>query len=414
MIGGFDLRKYWKMLLICCVIVIILPAFYVYSKTNDSQLTYKIKTVKGNEQEIENIAFKMTYQNNIGNVGYVDQEVQISKEGTKEVDKQSFLGISLYSDRGEYFSKYIQAYRSYMRGKQQSPNVYYEDKERLVYSNIVERESEFLKVVQVDILNKQTNDRLTFEVDAPKVQGYINVQNINMQKGRLDILVNVFGYAGEAELHIYTIDIENKKLINDELLYQSVQKEGISSNMYVLNDADALQNEMSYVYGIENRKVSENGTEQVVSQELYMYDTQTKQQKKVALPFTITDNMYSDMVMDDGDIVLFGPAKSGLEVWRYDVVKEKWSKLNSFKNIVTMNDQMGNVQSGYFEESVTNEGMLNHQSKNGKLYVINYTLKGLSLFIVDLKTGTLLYEGQFVGGDTARLNSYFEVVNGAS
>ena len=370
------------------MIIITMTTFYMYAKTSASYFNYKIETIAGDDKELDNVVLNTTYQDNMV------RSIQISKDGAKEWSTNSFLGLSDNRSTYTMFSKYIKQYRQYMRGKELNPNVYYEDDERLIYANaITGREFDFQTTWQVDILNKNTNNRVSFELAQQQNQSGIHVQDVCVRNGKIQIFTYVFNYSGEEELHIYTVDEAEKKVVHDELIEKVVQRQDdVESNLYVLNDSNPLQGEEEYIYGIEKVNLY-NGEAQSSVKELYIYNAVTHQRKTVDVPSKIREYVFSATIHDH-DIIVVAPTKTALEVWRYNMNDEKWNT----------SVQVNNKE--------INKEVLHTQINNGKLYVMNRAADRLMIFVSHLQTGKLLYEGEITGENMKNIfPTSFEFLN---
>lgn len=362
----------------------------MYAKTSANYFNNKIETIAGDDKELDNVVLNTTYRDNMG---IIERNIQISKDGAKERSTDSFLGLSDNRSTYTIFSKYIKQYRQYMRGKELSPNVYYEDDERLIYANLITgREFDFQPMWQVDILNKNTNDRVSFEW-AQQNQSNIYVQDVCVRNGEIQIFAYVYNHSGQEELHIYAVDEAEKKVVHDELIEKVVQQQdGVESNLSVLNGGNPLQGEEEYIYGIEKVNVY-NGEARSSVKELYIYNAVTHQRKTVDVPSKIEEYVFSATIYDN-DIIVVAPTKTTLEVWRYNINDEKWT------TSVHVNNQE------------INKEVLHTQINNGKLYVMNRASDRLMIFVSHLQTGKLLYEGEITGENMKNIfPTSFEFLN---
>lgn len=394
--GGVHLKKYWKTFVISVVIVMTISTYYVYAKMSNNDLAYTIKTVRGDDKQLEGVAFNMVHHDRSG---IVSRNIQVSKEGAKEVTNSSFFGMSDNRSGDALFSRLIQEHRQYMRGKEPNRNAYYEDQEHLVYANILFENNVAYNQegnpssFQVDVLNKKTNERSSFEVDVQKEmvnKVNMNVQDVTLKDGNIQMLVHIVDHKGIEELHIYTIDMDKKILKQDELLVKTQVQQDITSSIYLFNDRDMLQGSEYYLYGIANTKTTDRENNST-SWELYLYHHATNKVEKLEIPIQLHEYLYNAAIRGT-DIVVSRISETKAVIWNYNIVNGQWRELIRFDNGVTGELPM-------------------YQMREDKLYVMYHESDGIKMIIHHLRTGELLYEGKIVGKDTKNLMPSFEFYN---
>lgn len=392
------MKKYWKTLLVSLVIITTISAYYIHAKMSVSNLlSYKIETISGDEKEIENMTLGVDYHNGVNS-----ELLQVSKNDSKSLKNYLFEG---WLNPGEFspFSKYIKEHRQYMRGKELNPNLYNEDEKRLIYTNVsVENESGFdmnfgpgsPSAFQIDILDKKTNKNSYFKIDTPKEvfnHSQIFVQDVNVKDGKIRVFAQVYNHNGGQELHLYTIDEVKKKIIDDSIIEKVVQEDGVMTSIKLYNNFTAFQEENYYLYGIVKEKVDDGYTPEIISNELFLYNTRTNQVKRL-------DNLsewkeMSSVTIHESDILFSVPSKTGWELRRYNIEKEKWGKPLQLN----------------FESTVNDGETPFYQIINDKLYEVSRVSDELTIFIRDLRTGELLYEGKIVGENSENLMRCFQI-----
>ncbi|MEC2078524.1 hypothetical protein [Metabacillus fastidiosus] len=394
------MKKYWKTILIGLVIIITIGAFYIQAAmANDTELSFRIETINGNEEEIENVTLNIAYKN-----GDIHRWLDISKNGTIDTMNQSFIETLINSNTygTSMFQKFIKEHRNFMRGKQLNPGSYFEDEKRLIYINIPD---DGRKVIQgspltfkIDILDKKTNERSSFEVNMPAQASYswMNMDDVYVKDGKIKMFVSGSLINGGEEIHIYTVD-ENKKEFENDLIMAKIEPEdGTMSSMRRFNDSDILQAENYYLYIVEKYKdqmdVDAYGEPELISSQMYLYNSITDQVEEWTVPDELKPHIDS-MIIQGADIFIPVLSNISLELNRYNIEKGKWeSPLNfSFANPASEEDKP------FF------------QLKNGKLYMVNRVSDGHLIFISDLRTGKSLYEGKIIGENNEKLGPDFEL-----
>ncbi|MGG3891220.1 hypothetical protein [Metabacillus fastidiosus] len=394
------MKKYWKTILIGLVIIITIGAFYIQAAmANDTELSFRIETISGNEEEIENITLSAAYKN-----GDIHRWLDISKDGTTDTMNQPFIETLINPNTygTSMFQKFIKEHRSFMRGKQLNPGSYFEDEERLIYTNIPD---DGRKVIQgspltfkIDILDKKTNERSSFEVNMPAQASYswMNMDDIYAKDGKIKMFVSSSLINGGEEIHIYTIDENKKEFENDLIMAKTEPEDGTMSSMRRFNDSDILQAENYYLYIVEKYKdqmdVDAYGESELISRQMYLYNSITDQVEEWTVPDELKPHI-GLMVIHENDIFISVPSDTGLELNRYNIEKEQWENPLNFS----------------FTNSVSDEDHPFFELKNGKLYMVNRVSDGHLIFISDLRTGKSLYEGKIIGENNENLGPDFEL-----
>ncbi|KAB7709052.1 hypothetical protein F9802_02680 [Bacillus aerolatus] len=394
------MKKYWKTILISLVIIITIGAFYIQAAmAADTKLSFRIETISGNEEEIENIILQVAYKN-----GDINRWLDISKDGTTDMMNQSnikaLINVNTYGT--SMFQKLIEEHRNFMRGKELNPSHYFEDRERLIYTSIPDNGRKVIQgsplTFKIDILDKKTNERSSFEINTPVQASYnwMNVNDIYAEDGKIKTLLTGSLINGEEELRIYTVDENNKEFENDSIIAKAEPEEGIMSSIRIFNDSDILQTENYYLYMVGKYKdqmdVDAYTEPELISSQMYLYNNITKQVEEWTVPNELKP--YIDLMAIHGaDIFIPVPSDTGLEMNRYNIEKEQWENPLNFSFANSANDE----DSPFF------------QLKNGKLYMVNRVSDGHSIFIRDLRTGKSLYEGKIIGENNENLGPDFEL-----
>ena len=388
------MKKYWKTILISLVIVTTISSYYIQAAmASKNLLSLKIETTSGNKEEIENLMLEASYSSD----GEIYRSAYITKDGSTDRRGQSLIEGLISSYGPLMFQNYIEQHRSFMRGKELYPGNYFEDESRLIYTN-VEKDRKVIEgnplTFNIDILDKNTNDNSSFEINTPAQASYhwIQVNDVYAENGEIKILATGYLINGGEELHIYTVDENNKELEHKKMIAKVESEGGVSSSIRIFNDFENIQNENYYLYMVEKYKhQTENGEYEIVSSQAYLYNNSTNEVKEWEIPAELAP-FKELMVVRGADI--FIPA--GFELNRYNIEKEQWEEPINF-NYPSIG-KGGDIPFLQFTDE--------------KLYLVDHVSDGYVFIISDLRTGETLYEGKIIveNGENINLDSpiYFE------
>ncbi|KOS68913.1 hypothetical protein AEA09_10400 [Lysinibacillus contaminans] len=393
------MKKYWKTILISLVIVTTIGSYYIKAAVaSKNDVPFKIETTSGNKEEIGNLILQASYQS-----GDIHRWLYISKDGSTNQMKQSFIEgliarqVPLVSQK--YFQKNIQKYRNFMRGKEFDPSLYFEDEARLIYTTFQDIDDRVVKgdflTLQIDILDKNTNDSVSFEVNAPAQESYywMYVNDVYVENGEIKILATGYLYNGGEELHIYTIDENNKEFEHDSIIAKTYSEVGVNSSMRIFNDYSNLQNENYFLYMIKKYKDQMgSATPEIISSQMYIYNNTNNEVEEISIPAELKPNMDS-MHLHRTEIYIPVHSTNGLELNRYNIEKKQWEEPLHFNYPSTANDE----EVPYL------------QITDSKIYFVNRVDDGHLFFIGDLRTGETLYEGKIIGENRENLDTDYSL-----
>jgi len=392
------MKKYLKSILISLTIVVAIGSYYVqlaWASKND--VSFKIETISGNKEEIENHILQASYQS-----GNINRWLYISKNGSTNRMNQSFLGNLVVLHEPLLFQKFIQEHRNFMRGKFWYPSMYFEDEARLMYTAFQDKgrkmDQENHLTLQIDILDKNTNDSSSFEINTPVLEGYdwINVNNVYVESGKIKILASAGYLKGGNELHIYTFN-ENTRELEHDLMIAKLESEDIGMSIIRLfNDPNIIQNEKYYLYMVEKYGDKTKGSKsEFISRQIYLYNNLTNEVKEWIIPAELKSNLES-MVLYGADIFIPVHSAKSLVLNRYNIEKNQWEKPISFEYPSIVNDE----EEPFFKLT------------EGKLYLVNRTSNGHLLFISDVHTGESLYQGKIIVENRENLDTDYSLYIG--
>ncbi|MGE7917182.1 hypothetical protein [Lysinibacillus xylanilyticus] len=369
------MKKYWKTILISLIIVTTIGSYYIQQAMAMDE-SFKIETTNGNKGEIDNLTLQASYQS-----GDIYRGFHISKDGSNQVS-QSFIGELIGRNNPLMFQKYIQEHRNFMRGKLLNPSQYFEDEDRLIYitfqSNGRNKGLGNLFTLQIDTLDKNTNDSSSFEINMSDQARYdwINEQDVYVENGKIKILATSY-LNGEEELHIYTVDENKKELEHDSILAKRESEERGQVSIRIFNENNKVQNGNHFLYMVE--KYNQDGEPETISSKMYLYNNRNNEVKEWTIPAELKPYTNS-MILHGTDIFIPVHSANGLELNRYNIEKKQWEEPLNFKYPSIANDKE--------KPSI--------QITDGKLYLVNRVSDGHFFLIGDVRTGESLYEGKII------------------
>ncbi|GAB0169716.1 hypothetical protein LSPCS325_31530 [Lysinibacillus sp. CTST325] len=371
------MKKYWKTILISFIIVTTIGTYYI-QQAMAKGVSFKIETTSGNKGEIDNLILQASYQS-----GDINRGLHISKDGSTNQSK-SFIGELIGRYNPLMFQKYIEEHRNFMRGKELNPGQYFEDEDCLIYttfqSNGRDKGLGNLFTLQIDTLDKHTNDSSSFEINMPDQVRYdwINERDVYVEDGKIKILATSY-LNGEEELHIYTVDKNKKELEKDSILAKIELEERGQASIHIVNDNKKVQNENYILYMVEKYKYVDDDKRETISGNMYFYNYLNNEVKEWTIPAELKPHMKS-MILHGTDIFIPVYSANGLELNRYNIEKKLWEETLNFKYPSIENDK---------EEPFL-------QFTDGKLYLVDRVSDGHLFIIGDLRTGESLYEGKII------------------
>ena len=218
------MKRYGKLIIIVTLVILSFGIYYIQPIfAAETRPEFIIKAKKGDKTLIDNISVEGYYQ--ASNFYGMGTETEITKDGTTYYPTQSYLSQLQGSvSDNEKMTQLQKDYRSFMRGKEPSLVNFFEDDSILAYVEIttdylsaVTENSEFL----IEVLDKKTNDVLSFSIEFPKAADYysIYVEDVQVANNKLIVVTNGYSITSESgpdEQHLYSIDLPNEKIEKDE------------------------------------------------------------------------------------------------------------------------------------------------------------------------------------------------------
>lgn len=380
------MKKYWKTILISLIILTTIGSYYI-QQAMAKNVSFKIETTNGDKGEIDNLILHATYQSD-----EIYRSLDISKDGSTN-KSESFIGEL----KGRYypvmFQKYIQEHRKFMRGKEANPSQYFEDEDRLIYtifSNKEGRGGSF--TLQIDILDKNTNESSSFEINMPDQVRYdwINERDVYVENGKIKILATS-NLNDEEELHLYTVDESKKELEQDSIIAKIESDEVSRASIEIFNDYKKIQNENYFLYMVEKYKYLEDGEREIISSPMYLYNYLNNEEKEWTIPAELKPYKHW-IILQEKDIFIPVRSTNGLVLNRYNIEKNQWEEPINF-----------------IYPSINAKEKPSLQITDGKLYLVDRVSDGHLFLIGDLRTGESLYEGKIIIENKEKLEADYSL-----
>ena len=390
--GGMAMKRYISSILLVCLSIIIIGAYYGIIIVNANDFPeYSINTVEGLESEIKDVSLR----------GFVEEEgisnnVKITLNETLYLSNQSYFQ-RMTGNNDPRIEKLKKEHRSFMRGKN---NIYsfYQDADFIAYAETVYKPSSldhsYKDVFNIGLLDLASDKEISFELGVPGgIFNSIGVLDVQLIQSQLKVVTENYMYGSDSntdqeEIHLYTFDLANQKLLNDEVIITPQQ---IKMGYDIINsmEQNPSQPRNSIVF-IKRPKVvnqgegSANTTDKAA---IFEYVYEKNHLETIELPETLTDRILTSRNYLNGDeLYIINQDAKGMHLTTFNIANQS-----------IINDQtfpINNVGTGEFPIVI----------KNDRVYVLatndfeenNMTNLPPQLFIGELKTGKILYKGEVI------------------
>lgn len=408
--GDPQVKRYWKLIILSFVTVIVIGTFYIQAGSAEKvNLHIEFEKVNGNEEELKDLIFYGDFL-----VGNMYQPLQITTEETINPYGRTFLEQLSPQYNAPIFKDLINHHRSFMRGKELIPNNFFEDENLLVYANVngdfnhaPNRDGEF----DIEVLNKKTEETISFKSDVPFIEKYdwMHMEDVQVVHNEIKLVVQGFGIEGGSDLRVYTFDVKEQLLVGNEPIVSFDSKENARTDIRVMNELYSTITPQKYyaihleTYEVQDVESEENavtyeGEPTVVANEILVYDIKNNEAKQLEIPDEMTESLYTASIFQSS-IYIYTQSDHVIEVNQYDFEKEEWAEKQKF----------------YYEQAKGDDNEPFIKLMNGKIYMITLTNNGYNLLIGDLNIGKPLYEGKLQvknqKEDPQRYRLYFNEIN---
>src|SRR5699024_7638567 len=248
------MKRYWKLGTLTIFIVVILTGFFIQSSFVYSNNTeFVIKHKNGDEKLGSEVVVEGEY--NEASRQHI-AAITVTQEGSTYL-QGSYVSLL----QGQFLSPKIKQlqkdYKSFMRGKRDFTQLYDESSDFLAYVNI-ESETDFRGYevtnlyFDIDMVDKETEDRTAFTIDFPKEDGLVfsDVSAVQLRNNELNVIANLSFFDDETgmdeeEFHVFTIDVDEQEILNDELIITGFSADDSYTDVQVVEEMDQESAEYS-------------------------------------------------------------------------------------------------------------------------------------------------------------------------
>lgn len=376
--GGIRMRKYIVSAVLIVFTIAAIGTYYVLA-SQETLPNYKLTTVQGDASQAENVLINGNYvdKDSVGGI----KRAYITIEGTDYPDEKSVIVQSLNSRLiSNQKDKWIKEHRQFMRKKTNTAG-FFENEEMLAYVNAKvdttrskDPSAKGSAKLSVSVLNKQKNNTLeiTSDIEVEDDVSDMYVQNVQLVNQELVALVlknhNSNGYVSEPQ--IIRVNLTTKKITNEPIALPGVKAAAAEGdNLYVWLVNPNLEQTEQWILRISNGS----------HRKVFQVDIKTGQ--ITPLEFQGHEMLLNDIMYAYGQNIYFlqragsGEKNIGFNIISYDLVSKKYETILKNTNI----DLSNNITAAF---------------KQDHLYIMGYKeSKGKSLYVFNLKSGKLEYEG---------------------
>ena len=374
------MKRYWKIISLTAFIILTFSIFYIQAVITGEDLPeFEMETVFGDDKEKENLIISGNYE-----VNQFLEPFSVTSTGTTYAKDSGYFERSYGFYQHPLMKEFIEEHRSFMRGKQNDIELFYEDDEKLYYVGPYSPLEEF----DVEILDKATNDEQIFSVEIPREEqlSYIQVTEIQLVEEQLHVFT-LNHYAEKEQLHVYKIDVKEEKITNHNPVIDGTE----NSHAYILNNYHDISQKDYLVIRVDHMKWNEEMYyDELLHSEFIAYNTKTGEKQILEIseelnthdPFAEeSPQMTTSYSVQDDLLYSVSFVSEGLKIETYNL---KSGKSESTKIME-------------LDQSVM-AGLNGLDPQENKLYFFsNMKEKGNDtrhLFIADLQTGDLIYQGE--------------------
>ena len=382
------MKRYLCSIIIGMVVILSIGTYYVKVASSASSLPkYTFKTLEGSDKELDPVIIHATLQN--GSNFY--EPLTIESNTTTYASERSYLE-NLTGRQDNQIERLVKEHRSFMRGKDSISSLY-EDDDFLAYVWV---NSEYTKSgnmeakFDIGLLEKKDEEETSFQIELPN-QGRImniDVRDVQLVHSKLQVLtmidVNSNNEKQTKEVHLYTIDVANKKVLSDKTLVSETFTDPNQVDFEMPIDvAPSQPNNMVFISLIKGVNHEDGFKEKLKESKLLSYNYETEKVetvKKGSLSLDMARSGYAD-----GKNLYAVEMKSG---------KYRIKTFDLSSRTLTSDTEL--------DIAANKEEQYTAAFKNGRVYfLLNgmnqeglLTYKPAKLLIADIKTGKTLYKGE--------------------
>ncbi|MBP2079296.1 hypothetical protein [Oceanobacillus polygoni] len=390
------MQRYWKLISLISVIVLVIGTFYIQSSMAASRLPeFVLEKVSGDEAEIKQLSLEANYYQN----AELGEWFQLNNEGTTYWNEYSYWDRMIGINHNAKIEQLRQDYRKFMRGKSENPYSFHENEELLVYVDLTwdmvngYQPNDFK--LDIAVLDKVSKEETSFQAAIPKTNQSVysfDVEGIYLKNGQLKVITRNSGHDSQSERDftnypVYLIDIATQTIKTENII--TAKDAEVSSNQFqellmIRNKWEDFQQPSDFIVFeekvVEERMIDEwEITFDTVDRELFVYNLESEDKEQIKLPKELQEDASAEMVI--GTTIYFVEKSEGVLV------------------ITSYNFESGEIEAKQtiaVPEVADEQGYM-YKINDDKVYVVPVSKNAkqdLLLQIVHLKTGDTLYEGK--------------------
>ncbi|MFE4075460.1 hypothetical protein [Peribacillus sp. YIM B13477] len=383
------MKRYLCSIIIGMVVILSIGTYYVKVASSASSLPkYTFKTLEGSDKELDPVIINGTIQN--GSTFY--EPLTIESNTTTYASERSYLE-NLTGRQDQQIERLVKEHRSFMRGKDSISSLY-EDDDFLAYARVnseITNNGKMEAKFDIGLLEKKDEEETSFQIELPHQERIMNidVRDVQLVHSKIQVLtmndVNSNIEKQTKEVHLYTIDVANKKVLNDKTLVSETFTYPNQVDVELPTDvAPSQPNDMVLISLIKGVNHEDGFKENLKESKLLSYNYETEKLetvKKGSLSLDMERSGYAD-----GKNLYVVEMKSGkYRIKTFDLSSQTLTKDTELDLAVNKKEHFAAIKNGrvYF--------LLGNEVDQGSL-----TYKPVQLLIADLKTGKTLYKGETV------------------
>ncbi|MEB2494216.1 hypothetical protein SOP93_24265 [Peribacillus frigoritolerans] len=384
------MKRYLCSIIIGMAVILSIGTYYVKVASSASSLPkYTFKTLEGSDKELDPVIINATLQN--GSTFY--EPLTFESNTTTYASERSYLE-NLTGRQDQQIERLVKEHRSFMRGKDSISSLY-EDDDFLAYARVnseITNNGKMEAKFDIGLLEKKDEEETSFQIELPNPGRIMNidVRDVQLVHSKLQVLtmndVNSNNEKQTKEVHLYTIDVANKKVLNDKTLVSETFTDPNQVDFQMPIDlAPSQPNNIVFISLIKGVNHEDGFKEKLKESKLLSYNYETEKLetvKKGSLSLDMARSGYAD-----GKNLYAVEMKSG---------KYRIKTFDLSSQTLTSDTEL--------DIAANKEEQYTAAFKNGRVYfLLNgmnqeglFTYQPAKLLIADIKTGKTLYKGETV------------------
>ncbi|GAA0604048.1 hypothetical protein GCM10009001_21480 [Virgibacillus siamensis] len=388
------MKKYWKLIVIVPLIVIVIGAFYIKSALSaGSYPEIMLEKKQGNESAIQDIALKGLYHTES-----FSSELTLTADGADfDADNSFFERVSRFNLYNKQVASLQDRYRGFMRGKSGSASSYVETDNVVGYAEVINQSFDSgnnSMEFAVAVLNKKNNETMEFAVMVPNRAKYrsVRIQDVQYVNGELKVITKNSLELSKTndvneEIHVYSFNMDKKELTGEEMIMK-IGHESYTRPLSTSYHYNTSPNQIVVFKKMKEETVQQQDMKKGASAEvtktrvegITAYNLKTDEKLDVKLPEKLREQQI--LAVEDSSLYLQSAAKGKLEVVQYDMMRRKVT--NRFGL------DAGGTDSQYLNARATEV----HDGKLSILFTKGNSPVAQQLTVINIESGKTVYAGE--------------------